>query len=66
MLNAANEVAVAAFLAGRLPFLAIPGVIEATLAALPVEPDADLDVLRACDAAARRRAEALLPTMERA
>ena len=65
-LNAANEVAVAAFLAGRLPFLAIPALIEETLSALPVEPDADLAVLRACDAAARRRAEALLPGMERA
>jgi 1-deoxy-D-xylulose-5-phosphate reductoisomerase len=65
-LNAANEVAVAAFLAGRLPFLSIPALIEETLSALPVEPDADLAVLRACDAAARRRAEALLPGMERA
>jgi 1-deoxy-D-xylulose-5-phosphate reductoisomerase len=65
-LNAANEVAVAAFLAGRLPFLAIPTLIGETLAALPVEPDDDLAVLRACDAAARRRAEALLPGMERA
>ena len=29
--NAANEVAVAAFLAGRLPFLGIAGVVEETL-----------------------------------
>jgi 1-deoxy-D-xylulose-5-phosphate reductoisomerase len=52
--NAANEVAVAAFLEGRLPFLGIAGLIEATLAALPAEPAADLDVLLACDARARR------------
>jgi 1-deoxy-D-xylulose-5-phosphate reductoisomerase len=66
VLNAANEVAVAAFLAGHLPFLAIPRLIEATMAALAVEPDDDLAVLRACDAAARRRAVELLPDMERA
>jgi 1-deoxy-D-xylulose-5-phosphate reductoisomerase len=66
VLNAANEVAVAAFLAGRLPFLAIPALIEATLSAMPVEPDGDLAVLRACDAEARRRAGDLLSTMERA
>ena len=66
VLNAANEVAVAAFLDGRLPFLAIPVLIEATLDAMPVEPDDDLAVLRACDAAARRRARDLLPDMERA
>src|SRR5207344_1827999 len=40
-LNAANEVAVAAFLAGQLPFLDIPGVIEETLSALPAEPAGD-------------------------
>jgi 1-deoxy-D-xylulose-5-phosphate reductoisomerase len=66
VLNAANEVAVAAFLAGRLPFLTIPSLIEATLSAMPVEPDDDLEVLRACDAQARRRAGDLLSTMERA
>jgi 1-deoxy-D-xylulose-5-phosphate reductoisomerase len=66
VLNAANEVAVAAFLAGRLPFLAIPALIEATLSAMPVEPDGDLAVLRACDAQARRRAGDLLSTMESA
>ncbi|CAN5188828.1 1-deoxy-D-xylulose-5-phosphate reductoisomerase [soil metagenome] len=66
VLNAANEVAVAAFLAGRLPFLAIPELIKATMATMPVEPDDDLAVLRACDAAARQRAVELLPTMERA
>jgi 1-deoxy-D-xylulose-5-phosphate reductoisomerase len=57
MLNAANEVAVAAFLDGRLPFLAIPEVIERTLAALPAEPADDLAVLLASDQRARRMAE---------
>ena len=35
MLNAANEVAVHAFLSGRLDFMGIPAVIEATLEQLP-------------------------------
>src|SRR5207302_1579146 len=38
ILNAANEVAVHAFLAGRLRFLEIPGVIEQTLEQLEAEP----------------------------
>jgi 1-deoxy-D-xylulose-5-phosphate reductoisomerase len=63
VLNAANEVAVDAFLAGRLPFLGISALIERTLDALPAEPAADLDVLLACDAAARRTAGELLAGM---
>ena len=63
VLNAANEVAVEAFLAGRLPFLGISALIERTLGALPAEPAADLDVLLACDAAARRTAGELLAGM---
>jgi 1-deoxy-D-xylulose-5-phosphate reductoisomerase len=65
-LNAANEVAVAAFLDGRLPFLGIPALIEATLSALPAEPADDLAVLLACDARARRRAGELCKDMARA
>jgi len=61
--NAANEVAVAAFLAGRLPFLGIPALIEATLDALPAEPADALDVLLGCDARARRRAEEICARM---
>ena len=38
VLNAANEIAVHAFLAGRLRFLEIPEVIERTLSELPGEP----------------------------
>jgi 1-deoxy-D-xylulose-5-phosphate reductoisomerase len=62
-LNAANEVAVAAFLAGQLRFLDIPGVIEDTLSALPAEPAGDLDVLLASDAQARRYAGEVLQRM---
>ena len=55
--NAANEVAVAAFLAGRLPFLGIAGVVEETLGAVDGAPAPDLEALTAADAEARRHAE---------
>ena len=55
--NAANEVAVAAFLAGRLPFLGIPEVVEEALAAADGAPARDLDELVEADAATRRVAE---------
>jgi 1-deoxy-D-xylulose-5-phosphate reductoisomerase len=58
VLNAANEVAVAAFLDGRLPFLGIPEVVERTLNAVDAVPARDLDELGAIDAEARRVASA--------
>ncbi|KFN41375.1 1-deoxy-D-xylulose-5-phosphate reductoisomerase [Arenimonas oryziterrae] len=63
ILNAANEVAVAAFLAGRLPFLGISALIEATLATVAAEPADDLAVLLATDGEARRKAGELLSRM---
>ena len=60
VLNAANEVAVAAFLDGRLPFLAIAEIIAATLDAVPVRPMADLPAILAEDANARSVATELL------
>ena len=60
--NAANEVAVGAFLDGRLPFLGISEVVERTLDEAGGEPVADLDELVAVDQGARRLAEkALVP-----
>jgi 1-deoxy-D-xylulose-5-phosphate reductoisomerase len=55
--NAANEVAVAAFLEGRLPFLAIADVVAEALAAADGTPARDLDELVEADAQARRLAE---------
>jgi len=54
--NAANEVGVATFLDGRLPFLGIAEVVEETLAAVEGEPAGNLDDLVAADAEARRHA----------
>jgi 1-deoxy-D-xylulose-5-phosphate reductoisomerase len=55
--NAANEVAVAAFLGTRIPFLAIPAVVEQTLAAVKNLEPADLAAVLAIDAEARRVAQ---------
>jgi 1-deoxy-D-xylulose-5-phosphate reductoisomerase len=54
--NAANEVAVAAFLDGRLPFLGIAETVEETLASVEGAPAGDLDELNEADAEARRLA----------
>jgi 1-deoxy-D-xylulose-5-phosphate reductoisomerase len=58
--NAANEVAVAAFLDGRLPFLGIAAVVEETLAAAIGASALDLDDLVEADQEARRLAEGSL------
>jgi 1-deoxy-D-xylulose-5-phosphate reductoisomerase len=54
VLNAANEVAVHAFLAGRLDFMGIPAVIEAALERLPAARVHSFDTLYEADAQARR------------
>src|SRR5829696_6579666 len=58
--NAANEVAVAAFLDGRLPFLGIPEVVEHTLDAADGSPATDVEALHEADREARRLAEQAL------
>lgn len=61
VLNAANEVAVAEFLSGRLMFTAIPTLIEAVLEqSAVVEPDS-IQVVQDADLAARELARQLLP-----
>jgi 1-deoxy-D-xylulose-5-phosphate reductoisomerase len=59
VLNAANEVAVASFLDGLLPFLGIADVVERTLSAVSTPPVETLEELVAVDAEARRVAAAL-------
>jgi 1-deoxy-D-xylulose-5-phosphate reductoisomerase len=59
-LNAANEVAVHAFLGGRIQFTAIAEVIEETLAELPAGPLHSFDTLARADAEARRVAAELV------
>lgn len=57
ILNAANEVAVEAFLAERLAFIDIPRVVDETLQRMPVERVEDLDALLAVDCQGRAIAE---------
>jgi 1-deoxy-D-xylulose-5-phosphate reductoisomerase len=63
ILNAANEVAVEAFLQRSLNFLAIPAVIEAVLAKMTGGPIRSLEDVLAADAEARRLARELVSTM---
>ena len=53
VLNAANEIAVHAFLGGRLPFLGIAAVIEETLSQLPAQPVRAFESLYDADREAR-------------
>ena len=62
VLNAADEVAVGAFLAGQIPFTAIAEVVERTLDAIPVAVPGHFEDLYAVDAQARRRARELIQT----
>jgi 1-deoxy-D-xylulose-5-phosphate reductoisomerase len=57
VMNAANEVAVAAFLDGRSRFTAIAEVVARTLEAFDHAEHDSLEALLACDAEARRLAE---------
>jgi len=59
-LNAANEVAVDAFLERRLAFLDIAKVIESTLERAPLQAPRSIDEVLQGDASARRRAAALV------
>ena len=60
VLNAADEVAVAAFLGGEIPFTAITDVIAGTLDELGSSPLTHFEDLFACDARAREVATGLV------
>jgi 1-deoxy-D-xylulose-5-phosphate reductoisomerase len=60
ILNAANEVAVEAFLNGQIGFLDIARIVERTLERAPVQPFATLEDVHEADSTARRIAGELL------
>ena len=60
VLNAANEIAVAAFLSNRLGFQQIPAIIETVLSKTPCEPAVSLDIIQGADSAARIAAKELI------
>ncbi len=57
VLNAADEVAVGAFLEGRIPFTAIAAAVEGTLSEMPAQPVTHFQDLFTLDEEARRRTE---------
>jgi 1-deoxy-D-xylulose-5-phosphate reductoisomerase len=59
-LNAADEVAVEAFLNRRIPFMGIPATIEKVLAATPESHPATIAAVLTADREARERARALV------
>jgi 1-deoxy-D-xylulose-5-phosphate reductoisomerase len=65
VLNAANEVAVAAFLEERLPFTGIYPIIDRTLSEHNAANGADLDQIIDADRRARQSAKALIRLQER-
>ena len=60
ILNAANEVAVAAFLDGQLPFLGIACLNDQVLQSIPVGPEGSLGDVIGADAEARQLAARLI------
>jgi len=60
VMNAANEIAVAAFLDGRLSFTGITGLVADVLEKVPAAPAVSFDALVEADTAARAAAEARL------
>ncbi|MFC4260554.1 1-deoxy-D-xylulose-5-phosphate reductoisomerase [Marinobacter lacisalsi] len=65
ILNAANEQAVSAFLAGELCFADIPVIIEQTLASVSVQAADSFDGIMAADAVARTSARAEIDRLAR-
>ncbi len=64
VLNAANEIAVNAFLDGQINFTTIPRIIEATLTEVPLRDADTLDVILEDDALARACAEEMIATRQ--
>jgi 1-deoxy-D-xylulose-5-phosphate reductoisomerase len=62
-LNAANEVAVEAFLNRRIGFMAIAQTVDAVLNALQNRSATSLDVVLEADAAARRAANKIIDSL---
>ena len=62
--NASNEIAVAGFLEGQIPFLAIPQVVDHTLHALNNFEPADLAAVLNVDTEARRIARAKMKSLQ--
>ena len=65
ILNAANEMAVAAFLTGKINFMQIPEVVEYTLGKESFIKDPGLDELEFCDSKARETSSGFINKLTR-
>ncbi len=63
VLNAANEVAVQAFLDNRIPFSGIPKLVNQAMEEHALDPAAELEAILEADAWARRRTEEKIPNL---
>ncbi len=63
VLNAANEVAVQAFLDNRIPFSGIPRLVNQAMEEHALDPAAELEAILEADAWARRRTEEIIDSM---
>jgi 1-deoxy-D-xylulose-5-phosphate reductoisomerase len=63
ILNAANEIAVEAFLAEKIAFMDIPRIIESVLSSAVVEPVTSIELLAETDLLARQLATAKLSAL---
>jgi 1-deoxy-D-xylulose-5-phosphate reductoisomerase len=63
ILNAANEVAVAAFLDQRMPYLQIASVVRETLSAIQSVPASSIEIVLSADAQARQVSAQLVSTL---
>jgi len=63
VMNAANEVAVAAFLSGNIPFPEIPLVVAETVSRVPSAEPKDVDTIMSADLAARVQAESVVEAL---
>jgi 1-deoxy-D-xylulose-5-phosphate reductoisomerase len=63
VLNAANEVAVQAFLDKRIPFSGIPSLVNQAMEEHALDPAAELEAILQADAWARRRTEEMMDSM---
>ncbi len=61
VLNAANEIAVAAFLEKRVGFMDIPRIVRETMEALPPQPFASIEEIVEIDRRAREKARTFIP-----
>ena len=65
ILNAANEVAVSAFLACRIGFLDIARIVATTLESMPSTTLSELDAVYDCDRAARQKTSDIIASLSR-